>query len=194
MAMTEEEFWSQQVIEGRRGQLENVRKSATTWSGLFGAVLGVFGTVAFAGGLTALEDLPGEYASPVRVMTIAAAALALAATVLSGWAAGYPMKPTNDNTWQGLRNTTNDRAETARVELLVAKSLGFLAAVLVLVGSSLVLFIDKDTPAPKPPTVVAVVDGSAVCGTLSITSDGAEIGGKPLSGAVTSFTIVAACS
>ena len=80
------------------------------------------------------------------------------------------------------------------MQLLIAKSLGFLAAVLVLVGSSLVLFIDKDTTAPKAPTVVAVVDGSAVCGTLSVTSDGAAVGGKPLSGAVTSFTIVAACS
>ena len=192
--MTEEEFWTQQVIEGRRGQLATVRKSATAWSGLFGAVLGVFGVVAFSGGLTALEDLPSQYQTPVRVVTIAAATLALAATVLSGWAAGYPIKPTNDNTWQGLRNTTNSRAETARVELLIAKSLGFLAAVLVLLGSSMVLFIDKDTPAPKPPTVVAVVDGSAVCGTLSITSEGAAVGGTPLTGAVTSFTVVAACS
>jgi hypothetical protein len=188
--MTEEEFWTQQVIEGRRDQLANVRKSATAWSGLFGAVLAVFGTVAFAGGLTALEDLPSQHASLVRVMTMAAAVLALGATVSSG----YPISPTNDNTWQGRRNTTNARAETARVELLIAKSLGFLAAVLVLVGSSLVLFTDKDTPAPKPPTVVAVVDGSAVCGTLSITSDGATVGGTPLSGAVTSFTVVTACS
>src|SRR4051794_27492384 len=57
----EETYWRDQVVAARHGQLEMVRKAATGWSALFGGLLGIFGTVAFAGGLPTMEDLPDRW-------------------------------------------------------------------------------------------------------------------------------------
>lgn len=189
----EEQFWRMQVAEGRHGQLDAIRKAATTWSELLAAILGLFGIVAFAGGLTGLEDLESDYQTPIKIATLAAAVLVLAATILAGFAAGYSTQTTSDSSWQGLRDSVNQRAEDARVKLMVAKALGSVAGLIVLVGSATVLLAGEAESTKSPPTVVAVVDGSVVCGKLSAGSGGLQVDGTALSGSVTSIVVVDAC-
>jgi hypothetical protein len=52
-------YWDAKATDLRRTQLSTVQGAATKWATLLTAVLGVFGTVAFAGGLTTLDKLPG---------------------------------------------------------------------------------------------------------------------------------------
>ena len=111
---TDEAYWREEVIKAQRDELESTRKAATAWAGLFGAVLGVFGTVTFAGGLTALDDLNEDWQPLVKGATLAAAALALGATLLAGAAAGPSAKTTSDSSWTGRRDAVRKGARTAR--------------------------------------------------------------------------------
>lgn len=194
MSLTEEEFWRQQVLEGRRTQLEAVRKAATSWSELFAAVLSLFGTVTFAGGLASLEDLEEGLQTPVKLATLAAALLMLSATVLAGLASGHSAATTSDNTWQGMRTSTNKRADRAREFLSYAKICGLGAGVIVLLGSAVILLAgEAAAPAKTAPTVVAIVDGEAVCGALKAGSDGAlMVDDVPLR-SVSTVEVVDAC-
>src|SRR5262245_39293504 len=82
------DYWDAKATELRRTQLKNVQSSATKWSALLAALLGVFGTVAFAGGLTTLDKLHDPWSTIVKVLTTAAAATAIAGIVLLAKAAG----------------------------------------------------------------------------------------------------------
>jgi hypothetical protein len=97
------------------------------------------------------------------------------------------------NSWQGFRTANESGARTARRQLMAARSLGAAAVVIVIIGSAVVLFADKETPAMGPSTVVAVVDGVAVCGELSKDDVGLEVDGVPMTGQVASVTVVNKC-
>ena len=186
----EVEFWKQQVLTRNRDQLATVAKAATAWSALFTGVLGVFSTVAFAGGLTAVDRLAGPWAGVVKAATLLAVALALAATVLAGLASGASVSVTNDSTWDGQRDWVKTQATRAFGRLRLAKRFGAAAGAVLLVGSTVVLLAGE--AGPGAPTVVVVVDGRAVCGPLTATGNGLAVDGTGLT-KVSSVTVVDAC-
>ena len=196
----EVEFWKQQVLTRDRDQLTTVSKAATAWSALFAGMLGVFGTVAFAGGLTALDRLADPWAAVVKVTTLVAVVLALAATVFAGLASGASVSLTNDSTWDGQRDWVKTRATGALGRLRLAKRLGVAAGAVLLIGSAVVLLAAPAAPAapraprtPRAPMVLVVVDGQAVCGPLALGAGGGLVVGSTRLAKVTSVNVVDAC-
>ncbi|MEO6997201.1 MAG: hypothetical protein ABI112_03880 [Terracoccus sp.] len=189
----EVEFWKQQVLTRNRDQLTTVSKAATAWSALFTGALGLFGTVAFAGGLTAVHRVDDPWSGVVKTATLVAVVLALAATVLAGLASGASVSVTNDSTWDGQRDWVKSQAARAYGRLRLAKRFGGAAAAALLFGSTVVLFAGEAVPSlPSAPTVVVVIDGRAVCGPLTSTASGLAVGGTLLT-KVSSVTVVDAC-
>jgi hypothetical protein len=192
-AIAEESYWRTQAASIRHDELATVRKAADTWTTLLTAVLGVFGTVAFAGGLPALEDLNDTLQFIVKVVTAAAVVCAVIATVYASKASGTSTKTTNNTSWQGVQKAARDNAVAARTQLAKAKRWGIAAAALVLGGSLLILFAGSAKPDPAAPSVIANVNGTIACGPLTKASNGAlSAGTTPLNGA-TSITVVPAC-
>ena len=187
----EANYWKDQVLKGTRGELETVQKAAAAWSTLFTAILGIFGTVTFAGGLTALDDLPSTWRPWIKGSTIMAAGATLIAIIFASRASGTMPKRTNDTTWDGFRRSSEAAAQQALKDLGMAKKAGLVAAGLVLVGSSAVLLAGPKEASTEVPTVVVVVDGKALCGKLA--------GGTPLMVGttaltnVTTLTVVSGC-
>lgn len=187
----EAEYWKGQVIQRVRGELEAVQKAAAAWSALFTAAIGVFGTVTFAGGLTGLEDLNPTLRPWVKGATVLAALATLVAVVYASMASGSMPKHTDDTTWDTHRGNSEAAAQTALGHLKVAKRAGVMAAVLVLGGSAAVLLAGPDDTPAGGPSVVAVINGQAVCGKLT---KGAplSVGTTPLVN-VTSLTVLTSC-
>lgn len=188
-------YWDTKLTELRRGELETVHNAAKAWSTLFAGVLGLFGTVAFAGGLTAIDDLPGRAATAAKVLTLVAIFAALVATIAGAYAS-QSMTLTTDQplTGKALRERADKTANTALKRLSVAKKAGIVAAACVVSGSVLILIVGKAKATHTPPTAVVVVNGGAVCGSLERAESGAlTIGGTALVGNVGSVTVVDAC-
>ena len=82
------EYWDKKATEIKRTKLTTVQASATKWAGLLTAILGVFGTATFAGGLTSIDELPSPYAGLAKTGTTLAAVFAIAAIVCLTQAAG----------------------------------------------------------------------------------------------------------
>ena len=197
MATPEEEweYWDLKNDELRRTQLETVQKAASNWSTLFGALVGVFGVVSFAGGLTTIDKLESPLDDIALGLTIAAALLWVIATYLSAQASG-DLSPgeVSELDATALQRRTEEAAATAFDRLKVAKVVGTIGVALVLFGTLLVLVADEAEQEKSPPTVVAVVDGSAVCGKLSSGPDGTlSVDDLSLGAAVESLTIVTKC-
>src|SRR5262245_15246117 len=97
---TDQEYWSERLDEARRGgQLETVRKSAPVWSALVSSLLGVFGLVAFAGGLKELDELAPDFTVAIKAGTSLAAIALGVATFFAAKAAGQLfITTTNDTT------------------------------------------------------------------------------------------------
>lgn len=191
--MDDETYWREEVDKARRGQLELVRRAATGWSALFAAVLGVFGTVSFAGGLTGVEDLGGSSEWVIRAVTVVAALLALAATVLAGVAAGPKPEPSASEDWHDMRDATTALAWRSLALLKAAKWCGAGAAALVFLGSAYVVLAGKAEAEPEAPTVLVVVDGTVACGALSESDDGSlTVDGHALTG-VDQVQVVPTC-
>jgi hypothetical protein len=193
MSQAEDAYWTGRLTDARHGQLDTVRKAATSWSALFTAVLGVFGAVTFASGLPDLGDLGDHRRLLVRCMIGLAALSALAATLLAGSAANSLPRVTNDQSIATFQQTTKETAVRALARLRWALRCGALAAVIVVAGSFLVLFADQPDKPAAVPKLIAIVNGRAYCGTPAAAADGTlSIGGVPLAGA-TSITVVTAC-
>jgi hypothetical protein len=192
-ATAEESYWRSQAASIRRDELATVRKAADTWTTLLAAVLGVFGTVAFAGGLPALEDLNDTLQVIVKLATAVAVLCAVVATVYASRASGTSTKTTNDTSWQGVQRAARDNADAARTQLAKAKKWGVAAAAIVLSGSLLILFAGSSKPDPSAPSVIANVNGTVACGPLTKASDGTLRAGTTSLNGATSITVVAAC-
>jgi hypothetical protein len=184
-------YWKDQVLKGIRGELETVQKAAAAWAALFTAVLGVFSAVTFAGGLTALDDLPAVWRPWIKGGTILAAVATLIAILYASKAAGTTPKRTNDTTWDGFRGDSEAAAQRALMDLGYAKKAGLAAAALVLAGSSAVLLVGPADAPIQVPTVVAVVNGQVVCGRLEGGTP-LRVGTTPLTN-VTNLTVVPGC-
>jgi hypothetical protein len=190
---TDQAYWSDQLDEAKRGgQLETVRKSATAWSALFSSLLGVFGLVAFAGGLQELDELSSEYTTAIKAATSVAALALGVATYFAAKAAGQLFTTTtSDTTWQSLRDRTVNAAHSAVADLRIAKISGALAVGLVLGGTGLAIW----GPAAEsvPATVVVNTARGPVCGKLSNTRSGAlTVAGTEIE-SVSSLSVVTHC-
>lgn len=191
---TEEEYWTQVVLDRDRKQLENVQKAATTWSALLAAVLGVLSTAAFAGGITSLDKLGEPWATVAKVSTLLAAVCLLFSVVYASKASGTTKTGLVPHEgWTDARMKAPGRATAAADNLNYAKFFGGAAAVIILTGSTIAFVAGEKEAAPdKVPKVVAVVDGSAVCGQLKADGSSLKAGDTTLT-SVQSITIVTAC-
>ena len=191
MSQEEDEYWQARLLDARHGQLDTVRKAAASWSTLFTATLGLFGTVTFVSGLTALDDLASGTRLAVRWLIVAAAVLTLAATILAASAANSMPRVGNDLTVNTYQSKNKAAATAALTRLRIAMGLGAAAASVVIAGSIVVLFADKS---PSPPThLLVVVNGKTYCGTPTRSADGAlRLGATSLDGA-SLVTTVTAC-
>jgi hypothetical protein len=197
-------YWEEQFDTLRRGQLTTVQTSAGNWAKAVTALLGVLGTVTFATGETALSKLPKDrdigwlhpahtLAGDVKLLIVIAFVLALAAAALVSLASGeiFPRSRPNDSPTK-LRNRTLSTAKKALIELRIGQGLG-VAAILIVLAGSLVVFLTPATNAPtEPPTVVAVTTEGVFCGKLQGTAAALTVAGHSLNN-VSAMTVVTAC-
>lgn len=194
MPTSDPEFWGEKAQTLRRTQLESVRSAATNWKNLFAALLSVFTTASIAGGgLPTLTKLAQPLQTIVKGATLIAVLAVFGATVLASLASGAGLRLTSDQSWQGTHAAHKSAAEQALRQLSAAKLCGVIAAVLVLSGSAVIFWVGEAAPHPRPPSVVAVLDGTAVCGTLATASSGALTAGSVPLTAVDNIMIVPAC-
>jgi hypothetical protein len=192
-AEQEWEYWDKQATDLRRSQLKTVQTSATKWSTLLTALLGVFGTVAFAGGLSSLDDLEPPWAGVAKSMTTIAAGLAIVAIVCLSYAAGG-LRLTAVSALSGplLKRRNTDLAGSSLALLDLGRLCAVLAGLAVLAGSFMVLW--APTSEPRASRVIARFDDVSYCGrpTKAPIDNDLLIGGRKLSEA-TEIISVAAC-
>jgi hypothetical protein len=194
MASDEEdyEYWEDKVTALQRTQLDTVNAAATAWRTLFGALLGIFTAVAFAGGLTTIDNLAQPWDSIMKVATLVALVLAIGATYFANRASGsISVELIHNQDPLYLRNRTANLAAEARTNLGRAKPLGVLAVGIVIAGSAIVLLIGPAKPGA--PDVLLVQGGQATCGSLARQSGRLTVGTTPLSANVSQMTIVSSC-
>jgi hypothetical protein len=193
-ATPEEEFdyWDAKATDLRRGQLDTVRTTATKWATLMSALLGVFGTVAFAGGLQTVDQLGDPWAQVVKGLTTFAAALAVSAILLLSLAAGgLRIAKEPGLTADSVRKMFTENTGGALGLLGWGKKAAVTAAAAVLSGSALILWIGPQ--APPPPAVLVVTEHGSYCGPLRHSGGRLKVGGHALAGDITSVVIVDAC-
>lgn len=183
-ATPEEEwtYWDTKATELRRTQLGTVQASATKWSALMTALLGVFGTVAFAGGLTTIDKLGHPWDRVAKILTTAAAASAVLAIVALALAAGGLLVSRGPGlTATSVRDRQTTQLQRGLKRLHVGRLCAVLDAALVIAGSTIVLWAGEAKSTSSSGTFLAVVDGKAVCGPLTKDANGAlVIGGATL--------------
>jgi len=148
-------YWDTKATELRRGQLVTIQTAATRWAALLTALLGVFGTVAFAGGLTTVDKLPGWLPWVVRALTTLAAASAVTGIVVLSMAAGglfVSRQPGSSAT--AVRRLYTTQMGAALALLNRGRAFAVAAAVLVLLGSLIVLWTPEKSASPSQTTVV----------------------------------------
>ncbi len=176
-------YYEARLDELRRGQLRTVQASAGRWSALMTGVLGVFGTVAFAGGLSTVDKLDGPYDVVAKVLTTLAAATAVAAVVyLARASGGLRLDDLAFPSGRALMNREVRLAAEARALLRTGRWFAAATGALVLAGSVLVLWAPVAAPGPSK-VLVRFPDG-AVCGAPARVGGQLTVGGRPLRDAV----------
>lgn len=197
MPATEEEewgYWDAQATRLVRTEVETVNASATRLAALTASLLGLFGAVAFAGGLTTLDKLTSPLDDVVRVMTTAAVLAAAVGTVLLAAAAGsLGVKNVSSLNGPKLKELSQEQARKQRRLLSKGRLAAALAAALVISGSLLVLWAGTSPPSAASRYLVVHDDGAA-CGELATTAEGeVVVAGIPLTGDVHTVLSVASC-
>lgn len=188
-------YWDNKATELRHGQLKTVQDAAAGWSKLFSALLGVFGTVAFAGGLTTLDKLAQPWAAIAKGGTLLAVVAAVLATI---WAAQAsqdlgPGKGTGLDA-ATLRNRSIAAATASLEKFGRARQAGFVAVSAVLAGSALILLAPAAKPLAESPSVLVVTNGQAQCGRLTRSDGGVlQVDGVSLDRYVQQISVVERC-
>jgi MFS family permease len=139
-ARPEEEwaYWDEKATELRRTQLATVQTSATKWSALMVTLLGVFGTVAFAGGLTSIDKLKDPFPLIVKVATTAAAvALAFATYFFTRAGGGLKIREMAGISASTVRDINTTGAGESLEKLKWGRRAAVVAGLLVFGGSAL---------------------------------------------------------
>lgn len=192
-AQTEEQYWEAKLTELRRQSLDTTRKAASGWAAVLAGVLGVYGTVAFAGGMTSLDKLASPFDLAAKLATIAAAAALLFATYFATKASQSTAATSQPNfTWMDLRDRSNAAARQSYKYLRRAKVAGLVAVGTVFTGSTAVVLLGEAEKPSEPPTVIAVVDGRALCGKLEASGEALQVDGVTLAN-VSGVTVVTKC-
>ncbi|MEV4513307.1 hypothetical protein AB0K00_30560 [Dactylosporangium sp. NPDC049525] len=184
-------YYETRLDELRRDQLKTVQSAAGRWSALMTAVLGVFGTVAFAGGLTTIDKLAAPYDVVAKAVTTLAAVTAVTAVVhLARAAGGLRLEDLTFPNGKALMNREARLAGEARTRLRTGRWFAVATGALVLAGSGLVLWCP--TAAPGPAKVLVRFPDGAACGAPAWAGGQLTVGGRPLRDAV-EIVPVAAC-
>jgi hypothetical protein len=163
-------YWQDKLDEQRRTQLDVVRATAAKWQATVATLLGIFGSVAFVGGVTTVDELDKSDATQAKALVGVAVFLALMAVLAAAYASmGVPRRKV-DATWQWLQRESSDRASRALVALRVSQVLAIAAAACV-VGGSLKLLLDSSPKASTDPHYIVTIDGAAWCGRLVAEGD-----------------------
>lgn len=193
MTQLDDDYWREQVGIARRTQLTVVRDAAKAWAGVFSGILGLFGTVTFVGGLNGLDDLAAKDQEWIRFAIVVAAISLLVATVLSALASNAIPVVADKMTGDGFRDRSKELARRSLRFFRVSMVFALIAASIVIFGSGYILFTSTAEDAEhKPPKVVAVIDGTAYCGPLSLADGILAVDGKALK-SVTLLTPVDTC-
>ena len=192
---TELEYWETKATEIRRGQTEAFRRSATKWAAVLTALLGAFGAVAFAGGLTTIEDLPDGWVLVVRILTSLAAALSVVSIVaLSIVSGGLRMRLQQSAvTALQLADEETEPSKELRTLFRWGRVAAIAAAACVLIGSGAVLWVSPAAPAASPvQSIVVKFDDGSACGEPKRSGEELTLDGRNLSEAV-EITPVSKC-
>jgi hypothetical protein len=193
MPATEEQewkYWDDEATKLRRSQLKTVQTSATKWSALLTALLGVFGTVAFAGGLSSIDELKSPWATTAKIITTVAAGLAVIAIVCMSYAAGG-LRLTAIGSLGGpfLKRRSTALTHKSLILLNLGRICAVLSAAAVLAGSFMVLWAPTaDAPASR---VIARFQNASYCGRPTKVANELQLGGRKLSEAVEIIPIAA---
>lgn len=196
MSTKESVYWQDKLDEQRRTQLDVVRSTAAKWQATIATLLGIFGSVAFVGGVTKVDELSKSDAMLSKALVGVAVCLALIAILAAAYASmGVPRRKT-DATWQWLQTESTDRASRALVSLRVSQVLALAAAACV-VGGSLNLLLNSPPKSSREQHFVVTIRGAAHCGqlmdegnVLKLERTGASV---DLSSGVEQFVAVNAC-
>lgn len=191
----EDEYWQGKINELGRTRLDTLRDSASKWTALITALLGIFAVVAFTGALPTLDKLDTDVAVGVKIVVLIALVCAVVATVLLAAASGnlFPASLAAPSPGQ-LKDNYDERADTAAKELKWGRWFGVAAALLVVVGSAVIFVLGEASTSKSPPTVVTVVNGKAICGKLGGAPHGPlKVSDVDLSSGVTDVVVVDAC-
>lgn len=183
-------YYEDRLDELRRGQLKTVQTSAGRWSALMTAVLGVFGTVAFAGGLSTVDQLAAPYDVIAKAVTTLAAATAVTAVVfLARAAGGLRLDDLVFPSGRTLMNREARLAVEARTRLRTGQRFAVATGALVLAGSGLVLWCP--TAAPGPPQLLVRFPDGAVCGAPAWVGGQLTVAGRALRDALETVPVTA---
>jgi hypothetical protein len=187
-------YWDGQLTSLERTQLATVQQAATGWRTLFGALLGVFTAVAFAGGVTTIDKLSNGWGDLVKGVTLLAVVGAAIATYLSNKASQSTSVSTIRNlTAEGLQQSNAEQARSSLARLRLAKIAGASAVVAVLVGSSLVLVVGPSSPTPTQTDVLLITHGDSVCGPVASSNGQLSVDGIPITERFDRIIVVSSC-
>ncbi|MGO9752912.1 MAG: hypothetical protein ACLP8S_05455 [Solirubrobacteraceae bacterium] len=190
------DYWDKKAIDLQRNQSASINAAAAKWSALAGALLGVFATVAFAGGLTTLDTLSSPWQTITKFLTTLAVLTAATGTVLLGVAAGGLRTTRIHNPLDGMevkRRFTSDVRSSLNY-LKYGRVLSSVAAVTAIAGSIMVLWAGQANTTAPPPPYLAIFGDGAVCGQLSPgRNHRLDVAGRRLTASVRVLVPVSAC-
>lgn len=178
-----DQYWEEQATTLRRDGLSRLRGQAEKWQTALTALLGVVGAVALFEAPTKLGELPWLTALLlVLVSLVAIALILLAIRDASDVAVGIP-----DNFISvggpGLEQWTFEQADSALSKLKASRNKGYAAVTLLVLGFALIWLLSIPwNPTSAPVRVLAITNGTVVCGEL--TANGDELQLKLASGAL----------
>ena len=93
LEVKEAEYWQAKLTDISRTELDKVRATAAKWQATISTLLGVFGSIAFVGGISNVDQLNERMATTAKNIVTVAVVLAFLAILGSAYAAmGVPRK------------------------------------------------------------------------------------------------------
>jgi hypothetical protein len=196
LEVKEAEYWQAKLTDISRTELDKVRATAAKWQATISTLLGVFGSIAFVGGISNVDQLNERMATTAKNIVTVAVVLAFLAILGSAYAAmGVPRKHQNQD-WRWLRDESHTRARHALLALRLSQVGAVAAAILIVTGSLTVLRASPAQPSGSK-TYAVIADGKVWCvdlsthkGRTTYSSQGAQI---TIPGKITSIVEVSGC-